>query len=382
MKFSDDESNTFLDVHNEALVVLGNGDIYCEECKWRGQKDELHSKPVSPNEYKYCPDCGATFIKTEEVNNDNPVHQQQEIEIWKNKRKGVSIENINNLISSYKDKINDDRIFFDTDIPDKKIINAINKYAKLQDNEMPSLLVDSSLFGLSAKKGMVITGHSIYARSSVGTHSFILSDINTVSFDKSGDYNFILINGVIFFKSLMKKTIMLIIIRLIQDIIKKHHPEYNESLIEISPEEINLAKNSLTWFETRLLNAFFMGVISLVASFFTEMKMFTYMGVALIYTSVIIATLHLSFKLLKNLNRSKHKINLGKLMSGSFLIIFSIFEFSTFYFTNNYLAPSLDSSTLRNLALGGALPIIVGLRGIQLIYNELSFIFIKTGNNK
>jgi len=382
MKFSDDESNSFSGDHNEALVVLGNGDIYCEECKWRGQKLELHSKPVAPNEYRYCPDCGATFMKSEEVNNDNPEHQQQEIEIWKNNKKSVSSENINNLISSYKDKINDDRIFFDADIPDKKIINAINKYAKLQDNEVPSLLVDSSLFGLSAKKGMVITGHSIYACSSVGTHFFILSDINTVSFDKSGDYNFILINDVVFFKSLMKKTIMLIIIRLIQDIIKKHYPEYNESLIEISPEEINLAKNSLTWFEARLLNAFFMAVISLIASFFTEMKIFIYTAVALISTSAIIATLYLSFKLLKNLNISKHKINLEKLIFGSFLIIFSIFEFSTFYLTNNYLAPYLDSNILRNITLSGALPIIAGLRGVQLIYNELSFIFIKTDNNK
>ena len=162
MKFSDEESNPFSgdnnDVDIEALVVLGNGNIYCEECKWSGQKVELHSKPVAPNEYRYCPDCGATFMKAEEITNDNSEHQQQEIQTWKNNKKSVSSENINNLISRYKDKIHDDRIFFDTDITDKRIINAINKCANLQNNEIPSLLVNSSLLGLSAKKGMIITG--------------------------------------------------------------------------------------------------------------------------------------------------------------------------------------------------------------------------------
>jgi len=48
---------------DEKLILIENDMIYCKGCKWRGERIELHSKPVSPDKYVYCPDCGATFVK-------------------------------------------------------------------------------------------------------------------------------------------------------------------------------------------------------------------------------------------------------------------------------------------------------------------------------
>lgn len=72
-----------------------------------------------------------------------------------------------------------------------------------------------------------------------------------------------------------------------------------------------------------------------------------------------------------NDSNEKQKINEGNLLGGIFLIGFAVFEFSTSYFTKNYLVPYQNTELLRNIFSSGIFPIIIGLWGVRNIYDEL-----------
>ncbi len=61
---------------------------------------------------------------------------------------------------------------------------------------------------------------------------------------------------------------------------------------------------------------------------------------------------------------------------------FTIFEFSTLYFTKNYLVPYQESGLLRNIASSGIAPIVIGLWGLRNLYDEVGkFPFISLADD-
>lgn len=66
------------------------------------------------------------------------------------------------IVAIYRNKIDDNSIFFLPDIPEKKLKNAIDKYAPSVKKEDVLLLIDDTVFG-KATEGVIITSSLIYA---------------------------------------------------------------------------------------------------------------------------------------------------------------------------------------------------------------------------
>jgi len=89
---------------------------------------------------------------------------------------------MNNIILKYKSRIFDDKIFFNPDIPPKKLNNALNTYANLEKNEIPLVLIDDTVFG-SAKAGLLLTNKTLYVKDGTSNpFSCPIEDINSISF--------------------------------------------------------------------------------------------------------------------------------------------------------------------------------------------------------
>lgn len=71
-------------------------------------------------------------------------------------------EKILKILEKYEQKIDDRSIFFLAEIPEKKIKNAIEKYAPSVQKEDVLVLIDDTVFG-KATEGLLITNDFLYA---------------------------------------------------------------------------------------------------------------------------------------------------------------------------------------------------------------------------
>lgn len=89
---------------------------------------------------------------------------------------------IEEIIKRYKTRICDDSVFFAPDIPERKLRNAVEGYARAGGGERALALIDNSFFG-SAKDGVLLTRERIYSSEwSDVTFALDLSAIESVEF--------------------------------------------------------------------------------------------------------------------------------------------------------------------------------------------------------
>lgn len=90
-------------------------------------------------------------------------------------------EKILKILKKYTQTINDPNIFFQPDIPEKKMKNAIEAYASSVEKEDILVLIDNTVFG-KADEGLLITKEMLYTRLAFENKIKIeLSQIKNVS---------------------------------------------------------------------------------------------------------------------------------------------------------------------------------------------------------
>lgn len=90
--------------------------------------------------------------------------------------------NLQDIVKKYKNLIYDEKIFFSPDIPDKKLNNAIKKYANIGE-EKPLVLIDETVMG-SAKVGLLLTDKTIYIKdNNTKAFSCKISNIENIAFN-------------------------------------------------------------------------------------------------------------------------------------------------------------------------------------------------------
>ena len=105
---------------------------------------------------------------------------------------------IEEIIKRYKTRICDDCVFFAPEIPERKLRNAIENYARAGSGERALALIDNSFFG-NAKDGVLLTHERIYSNewSSI-TFALELDAIESVEFVESNLAKEIHLNGAKF----------------------------------------------------------------------------------------------------------------------------------------------------------------------------------------
>ena len=85
---------------------------------------------------------------------------------WKGERGAPEAElQVLDLVRRYAESIEDEHVFFASDIPARKLRNARSRYASgMAADEFPLVLIDDTAFG-SAKAGVLITDRALYAKS-------------------------------------------------------------------------------------------------------------------------------------------------------------------------------------------------------------------------
>ena len=105
---------------------------------------------------------------------------------------------IEEIIKRYKTRICDDCIFFAPEIPERKLRNAVEGYARAGSGERALALIDNSFFG-SASDGVLLTGERIYSNEwSDVTFALELGAIESVEFVESNSAKEIRLNGAKF----------------------------------------------------------------------------------------------------------------------------------------------------------------------------------------
>jgi hypothetical protein len=71
------------------------------------------------------------------------------------------------IVRDYAESVQDEHVFFVSDIPARKLRNVRAKYASnMESDEFPLVLIDDTAFG-SAKAGVLITDRALYAKSTL-----------------------------------------------------------------------------------------------------------------------------------------------------------------------------------------------------------------------
>lgn len=125
-------------------------------------------------------------------------------------------EAIRKLVKKYAEKLKDNRIYFNPDIPPQKLAKAIQTYAPAVPEEDVLILIDDTVTG-NGKKGMLLTPVSIHAKSQMEDPKVMaLEDIQSAVI-KKGLLGALLINGKKFFeinmpekKAMQKFALMLL----------------------------------------------------------------------------------------------------------------------------------------------------------------------------
>ena len=105
---------------------------------------------------------------------------------------------IEEIINRYKTRIYDDCVFFAPEIPERKLRNAVENYARAGSGERALALIDNSFFG-SAKDGVLLTRERIYSNEwSDVTFALELGAIESVEFVEIDSANEIRLNGAKF----------------------------------------------------------------------------------------------------------------------------------------------------------------------------------------
>ena len=105
---------------------------------------------------------------------------------------------IEDIIKRYKTRICDDCVFFAPEIPERKLRNAVEGYARAGSGERALALIDNSFFG-SASDGVLLTGERIYSNEwSDVTFALELGAIESVEFVESNSANEIRLNSAKF----------------------------------------------------------------------------------------------------------------------------------------------------------------------------------------
>ncbi len=105
---------------------------------------------------------------------------------------------IEEIIQRYKTRICDDCVFFAPEIPERKLRNAIENYARAGSGERALALIDNSFFG-SAKDGVLLTRERIYSNEwSDVTFALELDAIESVEFLEIDSAKEIRLNGAKF----------------------------------------------------------------------------------------------------------------------------------------------------------------------------------------
>ena len=105
---------------------------------------------------------------------------------------------IEEIINRYKTRIYDDYVFFAPNIPERKLRNAIEDYARAGSGERHLALIDNSFFG-SAKDGVLLTRERIYSNEwSDVTFALELNAIESVEFVEIDSAKEIRLNGAKF----------------------------------------------------------------------------------------------------------------------------------------------------------------------------------------
>lgn len=105
---------------------------------------------------------------------------------------------IEEIIERYKTRIYDDCVFFAPGIPERKLRNAVESYARAASGERALALIDNSFFG-SASDGVLLTRERIYSNEwSDVTFALELDAIESVEFVESTLAKEIHLNGAKF----------------------------------------------------------------------------------------------------------------------------------------------------------------------------------------
>jgi hypothetical protein len=71
------------------------------------------------------------------------------------------------IVHGYSESVQDEHVYFASDIPARKLCNARARYAPhMESDEFPLVLIDDTAFG-SAKAGVLITDRALYAKSTL-----------------------------------------------------------------------------------------------------------------------------------------------------------------------------------------------------------------------
>ena len=241
----------------------------------------------------------------------------------------MSSVKVSEIIKNYTEKFNRKRIYFEVNIPDKKIKEAEKKYIQLKDNETPFLFIDNRINYFSGKCGVFLTNTTFYHRWGEN-YSINWDDVRTVSFiEEEGMHSVLKINDDFLCFPQIDSYSMKVLTRLIQDIIELMHPELEKVFNDIPQKDGMLEEKVRGNDDTRAIDK--------------------------------------EKTIVEGMSNKKLNLNYENLVFGCIVFIFSIYEFSTFYITNEYLIPLQDTALLKNLFSVGILPIAALVWALNII---------------
>ena len=137
-------------------------------------------------------------------------------------------EAVRQIVRDYSLRIKDSRIFFQPDIPPKRLRNALASYAKGAQEQDVLVLVDDTVFG-SAKDGDLLTPTALYTHSQTEQpQSIEISEIEAVSLSK-GFTRVLHVNDTKMLKTNMpEKEAMRQFTEMLQEIVKVLRPKETE----------------------------------------------------------------------------------------------------------------------------------------------------------
>lgn len=139
-------------------------------------------------------------------------------------------EAVKQIVQAYSTQIKDSHIFFQPDIPRKKLRNALTSYAKGAQEQDTLVLVDNTVFG-SAKDGALLTPTALYTHNQMEQPKRIeISEIETVSFSKGWISRLLVNNTNILETNIPEKDAMRQFTEMLREIVKVLHPKETEKM--------------------------------------------------------------------------------------------------------------------------------------------------------
>jgi hypothetical protein len=138
---------------------------------------------------------------------------------------------VQKIISDYRSRIKDKKIFFHPDIPPTKLNNAINAYAVAARDENILMLIDNTNFG-GAKDGALLTDKKIYAKN-IGSsgQSYEYNQIKSVFFVE-GMTSKLHINDIMFLETnFPEKYAMHLVTDMLREISKAFAGQYGPEAV-------------------------------------------------------------------------------------------------------------------------------------------------------